>query len=190
MEKYIQHIDSESHFAIKLLSKNQVQIILAPSSEINYKHSTIKVPNLSIPLEKEKYIIIQSDWSDTKDNWYDYYFLNISISSKPSGIKLEKVKGLKDLSITGNHFTFHLGAITQISKVILFEHTHKSSTEFVQYDAALLIILENNKKILISHVDDITGYLEIYYHEADIEAKIEVLKPRLVFKNGSRDQSI
>ena len=161
MKLYQEKIDEESESALEELSKSNIQFLYSPAADINFGSSVITVQSISIPLGKQKFLVIDNDWSDTPKEWHDYYFLQARIMDRPKDIAVKETENRDGWTYVMDHLSFHIGKQKKVTSVEILEDFYEGEEEGVRYDAGIVITLEDSTQVAIVREESITGFLQI-----------------------------
>ena len=181
MKSFTELIDKESEMALQELAHSQVQFLYSPSADIAYGSSLITVQNISIQIGPKRFVIIENDWADTPNEWHDYYILKIRISDQPKDIKVKESENGKNWTYVMDHLSFHIGRLEKVTSVLLIEDRYSGEQESVQYDAGIVIVFDNDKRLSIVREQSIAGFLEIAFMPKEVKDSIAGLKQGVVY---------
>lgn len=175
MNQIAQHLDRKSKAALALLSGCRLQTLMSASSDIQVGSAVIEVLSVSIQLDKRRFIVIESDWDETPEEWMNFHTLSVRISETPKNIRYASSPPSNEGNYHFDHFSLHLGAESPVATIEVLEATVVGERESVVYDAGLLITRQDGLKVAIVRVDSILGSLQIAHTAADIAAITEGL---------------
>ncbi|MBU8976389.1 hypothetical protein JI752_009590 [Lysobacter sp. MMG2] len=179
MEEIVERLDQESEDAIALLPGCKMQSLLSESADIQAGQSLIQVLSVSIQLEKERFLVIESDWRDTPKEWLDYHCLSVRLAGAPRGIRYNPNPPKNAAPYTFDHLSVHLGAAVSVATVDVLEACVAGELESVTYDAGLLVTRTDGLKIGIIRADSIIGALLIAHTPRDIDELLAGLTVRV-----------
>lgn len=185
MNQIAQHLDNESDKALALLVGCRLQTLMSESSDIQVGSTLIEVLSVSMQLDKRCFIVIESDWDETPQEWMNFHRLSVRISESPKNIRYDTAPSGTGGNYYFDHFSLHFGAESPVATIEVLEATVEGERESVTYDAGLLITRQDGMKAAIVRVDSILGSLQIAHTAADIAAVTEGLVARYRYGHAS-----
>jgi len=166
----------ETHILGTLLG-HPVLELLSPSLEVC--RFWCAAPSFSIRIG-EAYVVIESDWHDTRDEALDYHVLAVSRESRPKDIPTSINK--RERAIISLPFSsVQIGAPpSPVHSIAVLERKVAGSHECVRYDAGLLFSLEDGRRFLLIARESIAGGLQCTTMEREIEEFLAEVKVRTV----------
>jgi hypothetical protein len=181
MTETIQRIDEESERALALLARAEIQTLLSESCDINARSSLLEVVSVSIQIDKRRFIVITSDWSDTPKEALDYHLLSVRLDQVPRGIYYNPSPPKNRGNYKCDHLSIRLGAMTPVAKVEVLEASEDGDTESVVYDAGIVVTLRDGLQVAIVRANSIIGALQIAHTPSDIQAATDGLVVRTAY---------
>lgn len=168
MKEFCQHMDEASIEALSVLLGSNIQSLFSPDCDIDVGSALITVPSVSIPIGPEKFIVLDSDWTDTPEEWINYFFLSARVASAPKDIFYDPNPGPGGANYKADHLSFHLGPTASVQSIEILCATETGLEESVSYDAGLLITRRDGLKFAIVRQQSITAFLQIAHTDQDI----------------------
>ena len=165
-------IDRESETALKALVNNSTGLLFSPHADIHYGSSVIAVKHVSIPLDDDRFVVIECDWDETPEG-YDYYHLSARLADSPKDIENQR-RAWKYLSLC-------FGAFQTAAAVEVLEAHFVFAEEAVRFDAGIRITLQDGIQIAIVCQESIAGLLEFAAMPEDNESLTDDLQTRLIY---------
>ena len=182
MKEFGSRISVEGMSILESMLENGIQCLFSPSFEIHYKSpQIITTRSISIPIERKKYVVIESDWEETPEDAIDFYFISVNLSEKPKGIKVTENNDHTDWIHHHPLSQLCLGAISKVQNIKVFEYEEIGEQEKVIFDSAIIIEREDGIKICITHEHSIKGELEVIFLNEEIERVRSQMKLKKVF---------
>lgn len=135
--------------------------------------------DFSLALDRSRYYVIESDWSDTLLEALDYHMIHVSLQDWPKGIaRVQDERGYSDM--LGCSSSIQLCSTTAaITSVQVLEHCQSRGSELIHYDQALIFSRESGDRFSLSAHLSIAGGLEFSDNEQVIEALLNKYPERL-----------
>ena len=179
MNETIQRIDHDSEKALESLVGCEVQELLSKSANIEVGQSVLQVVSVSIQLSKKRFLVIESDWEDTAQEYLDYHCLSVRTAGSPKDIKYNPKPQKGGANYQFDHVHLALGASAPVAKIELLESREVGVAESVTYDAGLVITRSDGLRFAIVREESILGALHIAHVPQDIERLVHGLHVRL-----------
>jgi hypothetical protein len=186
MNEFHQYLDQESLDGLLDLLGSEIQMLLSPDGEIWVNlgdgHNDLHVSSVSIPIGRDRFVVVRADWIDTPVDAIDYCILSVRIASTPLGIWYNS--GIEPDGVNYNykadHLSLHLGAVGQVAKIYVLSNSGAGPEELVHCDIGLIIVRADGVRFAL--VWKFFGHcLCIAYTQPDIERLTAEYSVRLVY---------
>ncbi|WP_374539251.1 hypothetical protein [Chitinimonas taiwanensis] len=181
MNETSQRFDIESETALRMLASSEIQTLLSESCEIRIGESILEVMSISIPIGGGKFIVIESNWADTPNDWLDYHLLSVRVANAPRSIYYSDKPPKNGANYRLDHLSVHLGEVARVSSIQILEASDQSVSDSVVYDAGLLVTRVDGLRFAIVRTDSIIGALNIAHRPQDIEQITRGLAARATY---------
>ena len=178
MNQTTQRLDEESEKALALLARCKIQTLMSESSDVQVGSSILEVVSVSIQLDKKRFVVIESDWDDTSEEWLDFHCLSVRISGTPKNIRYNPKPPKNGGNYRFDHLSLHLGAEAPVATIEVLEASETGEKESVVYDAGLLITRQDGLRLAIVRAESILGSLQIAHTPMDIRVLTDGLAVR------------
>ncbi|WP_185814677.1 hypothetical protein [Xanthomonas sp. SS] len=168
MKEFRQHMDEASIEALNVLLGSRIQSLISPDCDLDLGSTLITVASISIPIGPERFIVLENEWTDTPEEWINYFFLSARIATAPKDIFYDPNPGPGGAKYKADHLRFHLGPRENLERVDVLCATEAGSVESVSYDAGLIITMRDGLKFAIVRQQSIAALLQIAHTEQDI----------------------
>jgi len=179
MQIYEEHLSQESIDALSVLLGSNIQAVLSHDCDADFGSAVLTVQSISIPIGRERFVIIENDWTDTPESAIDYYFLSVRIAESPDLIDYVPFPGPGGSNYKADHLRLRLGAESKVTKIEVLSASEADSEESVNYDAGLIITRNDGLKVAFIRQESIAGLIHIVHTETDIEKLTTNLEVRL-----------
>jgi hypothetical protein len=186
MNEFHQYLDQESLDGLLDLLGSEIQTFLSPDGEIwlnDYDgHNDLHVSSVSIPIGRDRFVVMRADWIDTPVDAIDYCILSVRIASTPLGIWYNPVIEADGLNYNykSDHLRLKLGAVGQVAKIYILGESGIGPEELVRYDTGLIIVRADGLRLALVW-KGFAHFLCVAYTQPDIERLTASLAIRLVY---------
>lgn len=181
MKTYTQEIDSVSQLAFKKLAECCLQFLYSPSVDLRLGSSCLLVYCVSIQIGKKEFVVVTNEWADTPKEYHNYYFLKARIEDRPRDVAVYNSSDGSEWTYKMDHFSMCIGAVTNVKSVEILSDKYEGTKEAVEYDAGVLVNLEDQKRILILREESISGLLNVVTDSEEIREIVSDLEVRLAY---------
>ena len=182
MKQFGEQLTIESLEALTALCNANIQFILSCAADVEVGSAVIMVTELSIPIGRDAFVIIENDWADTPREGLDYYSLSARVASSPHQMFFDPAPGPGGFSYKADHFSLHLGATAPVARVEVLSAFEAGSEESVSYDAGLVVTRGDGLQLAIVRKEGILGALHLAHTPSSIEELLVGLDVRTVLE--------
>jgi len=155
--------------ALRLLIGKSISQIFAPAVDVDDR--IVSAPSLSIPLDSGMWVVLESQWLETRLGHIDYWRISAHISGAPKDITLQDTDGI-GIALVFPVSTIHVGhPSAPVVNIEIRERqcSDPDSGESVAYDKAVVFHCGDGSQFVVAAHESIADLIDFSKDRSLIE---------------------
>jgi hypothetical protein len=166
-----QLIDQTGIDALRQLLGRRLNVLFSSALSVHVTAGTtvIRAPHVSLAAAAGSWVIIDNDWSATRDENIDYHMLAVRPSAAPRDIRVGTAEFPDAVAYPHSSVTLEYLS-SSLTAIGIHTHEIRRPPESVIYDRAVVFRYQDGGGFALEPQDSISGLLEVKSHPTDIRA--------------------